>query len=438
MNEETLSRRKKGLFTILTIFLNFLIFSCCVEIIARVFFLPHNIQEISDRFYQKDDNTGWVHIAGKIGISYGLHPRKDIREPKGVNIKINSLGLNDQEYTYTKPPNTIRILLLGDSMTEAIQVREKDSFQSLVEEKLNRDRDSFYNYEVINTGCGNYGTDNELLFFQNEGYKYNPDITILCIFPWNDIRNNSFELDKYYYGKRRGKYPHFSIGQNGKLILIKKDRSQSNEPYSIGGDSESGLIADIKVFIRKYLESYYLLSDIFRYRMPSVGKYLISLGIMSSPKEKLSEGYPKGNAVFAKDWSSEYEEAWKVTKLLILRTKKVVEKNGSKFMAIMIPNGLQVHENWWSEYLRYSKFKDLEFDLLKPNKALSEFFIHNKIVYLDLLPHLIQYSNKSKDPLYFRVDGHFNANGHKAVSGAIYDWLDSSGAIDKCKFIIDQ
>ncbi len=82
--------------------------------------------------------------------------------------------------------------------------------------------------EVINAGCAGYGTDNELLFFQNEGYKYNPDITILCIFPWNDIRNNSNALEEIFF--ERSKFPHFEIGQNGELVLKKENFSNEYEP----------------------------------------------------------------------------------------------------------------------------------------------------------------------------------------------------------------
>ena len=44
-------------------------------------------------------------------------------------------------------------------------------------------------YEVVNAGVRGYGTDQSLLFFQNEGYKYHPDI-VIYVFVNNDPMEN--------------------------------------------------------------------------------------------------------------------------------------------------------------------------------------------------------------------------------------------------------
>ncbi len=123
--------------------------------------------------------------------------------------------------------------------------------------------------EVINAGCAGYGTDNELLFFQNEGYKYNPDITILCIFPWNDIRNNSNALEQIFF--ERSKFPHFEIGQNGELVLKKENFSNEYEPViNTHTKLKSKSVYNFKQFIRNNLESYHLLRDIIKYSSTAV------------------------------------------------------------------------------------------------------------------------------------------------------------------------
>lgn len=418
------------MFTILTIIMSFIIALGCIEIVARLFFLPHDIQSKSNIFYEKHKQIGSVHIPNKTGTSYGWHPRKDIRKPKGVRVQINSLGLNDKEYTYNKPTNTFRILLLGDSMLEAIQVKQKNSFQALLEGMLNGDRDYLWGKEVINAGCAGYGTDNELLFFQNEGYKYNPDITILCIFPWNDIRNNSNALEQFFF--ERSKFPHFEIGQNGELVLKKENFSNEYEPViNTHTKLKSKSVYNFKQFIRNYLESYHLLRDIIKYRLPFLADFMISMGVLSSSTGKKLNGYPAYEAIYAKKWCDKYMEAWQITKAIIIRLKKMVENKGSKFMVVIIPDNLQVHQKWWSDYLSTLKFSDLNFDLLKPNKVLVDFFENNKIKYLDLHPYLIESFKKSRKILYYRVDSHFNTNGHKAVSIIIYDWLISLDLIPK-------
>ncbi|MEO1994439.1 MAG: hypothetical protein ABGZ17_04110, partial [Planctomycetaceae bacterium] len=55
-------------------------------------------------------------------------------------------------------------------------------------------------WQVINTGVSGWGTDQELLFLEHEGFKYQPDIVVLTFFIGNDPDNNSksrqYGLDK--------------------------------------------------------------------------------------------------------------------------------------------------------------------------------------------------------------------------------------------------
>ena len=50
-------------------------------------------------------------------------------------ITINSHGLRDKEYTYTKPKNVFRILCLGDSCTFGLGVSISKTYHSLLENK---------------------------------------------------------------------------------------------------------------------------------------------------------------------------------------------------------------------------------------------------------------------------------------------------------------
>ena len=71
--------------------------------------------------FQTDENIGWVHIPNAEANWQGY-------KEYNVDIKINSLGLRDYERTYAKPPNTFRILVLGDFFTEGMQVDLAQTF----------------------------------------------------------------------------------------------------------------------------------------------------------------------------------------------------------------------------------------------------------------------------------------------------------------------
>jgi lysophospholipase L1-like esterase len=79
----------------------------------------------------------------------------------GVNISTNSLGFrSDREYSQAKKENVTRILVIGDSITLGWGVNYKQTYPKLLENFLNKgSKDK--QYEVINTGVGNYNSVNE-------------------------------------------------------------------------------------------------------------------------------------------------------------------------------------------------------------------------------------------------------------------------------------
>src|SRR5262245_44675193 len=52
-------------------------------------------------------------------------------------VMVNSAGFRDKERPLAKSPNGFRIAVLGDSMIEALQVDLKETFTSLLEQRLN-------------------------------------------------------------------------------------------------------------------------------------------------------------------------------------------------------------------------------------------------------------------------------------------------------------
>src|SRR5438067_5576256 len=73
-----------------------------------------------------------------------------------TRIEISSLGLRDPRSTYTKPPQTFRVLALGDSFVEAVQVDASEMITTRLEYMLNSSASR--HIEVINAGVGAYVT----------------------------------------------------------------------------------------------------------------------------------------------------------------------------------------------------------------------------------------------------------------------------------------
>ena len=112
---------------------------------------------------------------------------------KTVTNHINSHGLRGREVDLLPPPNTMRILLLGDSFTYGEGVEEDDTFSNQLEQLLNtstmKDMGSL-RYETINAGVSGYNTHDEYIYLKNRWMAFSPDL-VLIVFYLNDAYDDS-------------------------------------------------------------------------------------------------------------------------------------------------------------------------------------------------------------------------------------------------------
>ena len=167
------------------------------ELLLRVLgFGPLYTSPERDRYWKYDSLLGWAHQPGQEGVFETPQFR--------TSVHINSKGLRDEEHTYERNGETPRILVLGDSFTWGYGVEEPERFSEWLEKSLGA--------EVINAGVSGYSTDQELLWMQTEGTKYDIDLIIL-VFAGNDIGDNLRQIVNTIYYK-----PQF-IEKDGDLVL---------------------------------------------------------------------------------------------------------------------------------------------------------------------------------------------------------------------------
>jgi hypothetical protein len=69
-------------------------------------------------FIRYDRDLGWSHKPGAVS---------EWRYEGFSKVQINSAGLRDREHALAKPPGAFRVAVLGDSMTEALQVPQQSN-----------------------------------------------------------------------------------------------------------------------------------------------------------------------------------------------------------------------------------------------------------------------------------------------------------------------
>jgi len=109
---------------------------------------------------------------------------------------LNNEGVRDKDYLITKPGNTKRIIVLGDSYTFGSGVENKsDTYPKVLERKLNSE-ELVYNYEVLNFGISGLDSRREIEILKERALKYDPDLIIVG-FVINDLNNVDSEIKTY-------------------------------------------------------------------------------------------------------------------------------------------------------------------------------------------------------------------------------------------------
>jgi hypothetical protein len=120
-----------------------------------------------------------------------MHPGDEYNW-QGIPVRINSQGLRGPEVDLEKPPDTYRVLNLGDSVVFGWGARYDDTYGCQLQELLNQRYGSeAVTYEIINAGVPRWNTQNVLAYLEAEGLDYQPDLILLNFTTVNDVYGGS-------------------------------------------------------------------------------------------------------------------------------------------------------------------------------------------------------------------------------------------------------
>jgi len=127
----------------------------------------HDALQIEGGLHRHDPGLGWIPAGG-----YYLE-----------GVSTNSRGLRGAtEYAVPKPTGMRRIVVMGDSFTWGLGVRDEETWPAVLQTLLD-------DVEVLNLGVIGYGTDQQYLRLGQEGLRYEPDLVILGFFGPDTVRN---------------------------------------------------------------------------------------------------------------------------------------------------------------------------------------------------------------------------------------------------------
>jgi D-alanyl-lipoteichoic acid acyltransferase DltB (MBOAT superfamily) len=98
----------------------------------------------------------------------------------GNLFSTNSWGMRDQEYSREKPAGVLRIALLGPSHVMGNGVADGETFEAVVEERLNREFQlpGIERFEILNFGVDGHALPQQLALLEDRVLSFEPDVVI--------------------------------------------------------------------------------------------------------------------------------------------------------------------------------------------------------------------------------------------------------------------
>lgn len=328
------------------------------------------------------------------------------------NLTFNSLGMHDTEHNLTKPPDSFRILMLGDSFVHAVQVDETATAHQLLENKLNQSElAASQQIEVISAGVTNWGTNQQLVFYREQGQQFSPDLVLLMIYLGNDLLDNLPGNVLTIDGKNC--YAPYFATCDGQL-------NPAPLTYAPGLSDSPNDCSAVKRGVVNFMGFLYQRSRLYQQIEPLI--------IANKPRRQFGQDYASPfSALYLPNDEVELEQAWRVTLATIAQLRDEVEANGAQFTVALISPEIVVRLAALSPEEQQVFLRDnpalAEVQADRPIMRLAEFFEAQKIEYLDLTTPMVEHLIANKIPLYIAGEWHWTDEGNRVAAEALAEWL---------------
>ncbi|MBA3967397.1 MAG: SGNH/GDSL hydrolase family protein [Nitrospirales bacterium] len=332
-------------------------------------------------------------------VFHGFDPvRGRILEP-GMEGWFRYEGNAYVEHPLQKPKGTYRILLLGDSYTEARQVSLENTFGRKVEQQLQScERLLPHLVEVINFGVPGYGNAEELITLRSRGWAYDPDLVLTMFFSGNDLIDNfpRAELREPAYIPR----PYFHLDQ-GELKLAYNFQEWSPP-------------------ILKYRLLLWGVHNFRTLELLNQANRVLAARHIGDSQENLSSRAGLADFVYAPPQTPIHREAWDITEGILKLMHQEVLKHGANFFLVTATSPDQIDQE--ERILLKERLATKKLDY--PEQRLRALGEIEGFPVLNLLYDFQQYAEQHHAHLHGFSNtklgaGHWNEQGHELAAQLI-------------------
>jgi len=315
----------------------------------------------------------------------------DESPPQYIPHSTNRFGLIGKNFELPKPDNVFRILILGDSFTEAMQVSDDRNFCALLEKRLNEKKIfGEKRVEVLNGGMSGFSPISEYLSYKRSLKTYQADLVLLQLFA-----NDTFEDHKV-----------------GAMSVLDEEGLPVKLNWYFKKGKEKDLISDFRYNLNNHLVE---LSRFYEYVYTKSVKWQ-----KKSKYHKRMSATPEFNEShrfmfisFAEAFGidvKEHPRVFKETTRYVKALRDEVKEEGAQFAMFYIPMEAQMDLNNYSTHVTPFFVERASMEMNEYLRKLGE---EVDIEFRDLLP---AFDSVGERGLYLDRDGHLAERGHEQVA----------------------
>ncbi len=363
---------------------------------------PHSRKNFSPPFFRA--NAKWLFEL-RPGTVY------DHRSPYGdfrVTVRVNRNGFRSSAVKVRKPPGVFRIFIMGDSTTFGLGVENHETYPARLEAKLNEGAGEGLRFEVINGGVPGYNLAHYYLVLRDIGFRYDPDLILLGILPWNDWDLAKQDWVDGNNGLPGGLRQAMYVDAEGRVRLRGRNILR---PESLRFNV---LPAGVKRFLRANSHLYHFLGErLYRLRK---NLNLASWVGWADAAELTADGLRKrglSSEAIRKKLEEQSGENWRKGMRLFEAILRMAREKNIPLAVLLLPHLYESHNTVLAPKHTY-------FGGSSTGLHLRKWLKDRKVLNLELVQKLDPFNEKK---LYLKYDKHFNAYGNELIARFLHAFL---------------
>ena len=353
-----------------------------------------------NRYTEYDPVLGWRKTPG----AQVVYDRREYH----VEYRVNSRGLRGPERGYEKAAGIARVLALGDSFVEAFMAGDAETITSRLEAHL---RGRGCPAEVINGGTVGYSTDQEYLFYRDEGRKYAPDVVVVFVYH-NDI--------PYLVADRYQAYP------KPRLDFTSEPARVANEPVPPYVAPAAAAPSPRAEPPASYLLE--LVKDGLEGASARTYNRLARLGLWD-PLRKLPMN--EELQLYRVPELGHLRPAWSAFTWTVQTLSRDTAGAGARLVLAYVPSRMEVSPRVWERTQeRYEVDDTFQRDAVADR--LRQITGRLGVPMLDLTEALAR-AESPFSPTYYQSDSHWNPRGQDVAAQALTEFLAARGLVPGCR-----